>query len=105
MAREGITAAGPVLPSRGFQRDRGPATRAIHGKDELQIPLRRGHFLNLLAQDLERISSQLDPSRVARFALRKVGEVLRADLAVQVDVNRADGMLQRPYLLALSPRA
>jgi len=63
------------------------------------------HFLNLLAQDLERISSQLDPSRVARFALRKVGEVLRADLAVQVDVNRADGMLQRPYLLALSPGA
>jgi len=61
-------------------------------------------FLNQLGRDLERISGQQDPSRVIRFALRRIGEALQADLVLQADVRRADGALERPFTLALTPR-
>ena len=61
-------------------------------------------FLLLLSRDLERVSAQQDPSRVIRMAVRRLGEYFHADLAVQVDVRRADGGLERPFALGLSPR-
>ncbi len=65
---------------------------------------RRAQFLHLLNRDLERLSGQLDSSRVIRFTLRRLGEELKADLVVQVDVRRADRSLERPYILSLTPR-
>ncbi len=64
----------------------------------------RARFLNVFGQDLERISHQLDPRRVIRFALRRIGESLQADLAVQVDLDRSDSSLLRPYTLPLTPK-
>jgi len=65
---------------------------------------RRAQFLYQLGRDLERISSQLDTSRVVRIALRKLGEALEADIAIQVDARYADQTLKSPYRLALTPR-
>jgi signal transduction histidine kinase len=64
----------------------------------------RAQFLNQLGRDLERVSQGLDPSRVVRFALRRLGEVIEADLAIQVDVERGDGSLGRPYTLPLTAK-
>jgi two-component system, NtrC family, sensor kinase len=66
--------------------------------------LERAQFLNLLGRDLERISSQQSQSRVVRYVLRKLGEVLQADLLIQLDVRRADGAFERPFTLALTTR-
>jgi two-component system, NtrC family, sensor kinase len=65
----------------------------------------RAQVLNLLTRDLERISSQLDPSRVIRFALRRMGEAVQADVVLQVDLRRTDGSFERPYVLSLRPPA
>lgn len=64
----------------------------------------RAQFLLQLGRDLERISVRQDTSRVVRFALRRMGEILDADLVVQIDIRRPDAGFEAPYLLALSPR-
>ena len=64
----------------------------------------RARFLNQLGRDLERISAQLDLSRVVRFFLRKVGDALGADLAFQVDLDRTGRMIALPYILPLTPK-
>lgn len=64
----------------------------------------RTQFLLLLSRDLERVSGQQDPSRVVRMAVRRLGEFLSADLAVQIDIRRRDGGMERPFVLALTRR-
>lgn len=65
---------------------------------------RRAQFLYQLGRDLDGMSPQLDPSRVVRVGLRRLGEALDADVAVQVDVRRSDRALYPPYRLGLTPR-
>jgi len=62
----------------------------------------RAQFLLQLGRDLERVSLRQDTSRVVRFSMRKLGEILEADLAVQIDIRRPDGGFEAPYLLALT---
>ncbi len=62
----------------------------------------RAHFLHRLGRDLERVSAQMDLSRVIRLVLRRLGERLGADLTAQIDIRRADQSLERPYVLALT---
>ncbi len=64
----------------------------------------RAQFLYQLGRDLERIADRQDPTRVIRFAMRRLAEFLGADLVLQADIRRADGALERPFALPLTPR-
>jgi signal transduction histidine kinase len=64
----------------------------------------RARFLYQVGRDLERIADRQDPARVLRFAMRRLGEFLGADLVVQADVRRTDSALERPFALPLTPR-
>jgi signal transduction histidine kinase len=63
----------------------------------------RAQFLYQFGRDLERIADRQNPTRVLRFAMRRLGEFLGADLAVQADVRRTDGALERPFAISLTP--
>jgi signal transduction histidine kinase len=62
----------------------------------------RAQFLYQLGRDLERIADRQDPARVIRFAMRRLGEFLGADLVVQADVRRTDGVLELPFAISLT---
>ena len=64
----------------------------------------RAQFLYQLGRELERIADRQDPARVLRFAMRRLGEFLGADLVVQADVRRTDGALERPFAMSLTLR-
>jgi signal transduction histidine kinase len=64
----------------------------------------RAQFLHQLGRDLERVADRQKPARVLRFAMRRLGEFLGADLVVQADVRRTDGALERPFAISLTPR-
>jgi signal transduction histidine kinase len=64
----------------------------------------QAQFCYQLGRDLERIADRQDPVRVIRFAMRRLGEFLGADLVVQVDVRRTDGAPVRPVALPLTLR-
>jgi GAF domain-containing protein len=64
----------------------------------------RAQFLYQFGRDLERIADRQNPARVLRFAMRRLGEFLGADLVVQADVRRTDGALERPFAISLTLR-
>ncbi|MCA9729062.1 MAG: hypothetical protein KC729_15330, partial [Candidatus Eisenbacteria bacterium] len=59
-------------------------------------------FLVQLGRDLERVSLRTPDSHLLRIVLRRLGEALEADLAVQTDVRHPQSRLERPYRLDLS---
>lgn len=108
MIAQGTTPAGnrdTVAPSPGETRhldsERTDCLPEMARTDPKILYL-RAQFLLQLGRDLERISLRQDTPRVVRFALRKLGEILGADLVVQMDIRRPDGGFEAPYLLALT---